>query len=101
MRGQCISCALYLPSPSAAPQRRKPSSSSLSSIGRLTLAQGTLDLTLHGTYTNLATGATAGASTASISEETLALAIDYGSTDQAQVGLGLAFSVSPGAPHVP
>lgn len=76
----------------------------------LTLPRGTLDLVLHGTYHNWATGApeaplgdprpffcALSCSFASISGETLALAIDYGSTDQAQVGLGLAFPINPGA----
>src|SRR5882762_7763744 len=70
----------------------------------LTLPRGTLDLVLHGTYHNWAAGAPGAglgdprpAGLASISGETLALAIDYGSTDQAQVGLGLAFPINPGA----
>ncbi len=63
----------------------------------ITLARGAVDLTLHGTYTNWGTGATAGGGPSSLSGETLALGADFGATDQAQLGLGVALPINPGA----
>jgi hypothetical protein len=57
----------------------------------LTLPQGRVDLTLHGTYTNWSGGGS------SIDGETLAAGIDYGVSDKVQVGLAAAFPVAPGA----
>jgi hypothetical protein len=63
----------------------------------ITLARGAVDLTVHGTYTNWATGAAAGAGPSSLAGETLALGADFGATDQAQLGLGVALPINPGA----
>src|SRR5216684_8440396 len=63
----------------------------------ITLARGAIDLTVHGTYTNWATGAAAGAGPSSLAGETLALGADFGATDQAQLGLGVALPINPGA----
>src|SRR5216683_25982 len=63
----------------------------------LTLPRGTLDLTLHGTYTNWGTGNTAGGGPSSLDGETLALGTDLGVTDQVQLGLGTALPINPGA----
>ena len=63
----------------------------------ITLARGAIDLTVHGTYTNWATGAPAGTGPSSLAGETLALGADFGATDQAQFGLGVALPINPGA----
>ena len=63
----------------------------------LTLPRGKVDLTLHGTYTNWGTGASAGGVPGSLTGETLAMGIDFGATDQAQLGLGVALPINPGA----
>jgi hypothetical protein len=63
----------------------------------ITLARGAIDLTVHGTYTNWATGASTGAGPSSLAGETLALGADFGATDQAQLGFGLALPINPGA----
>jgi hypothetical protein len=63
----------------------------------ITLARGAIDLTVHGTYTNWATGAAAGAAPSSFAGETLALGADFGVTDKAQLGLGVALPINPGA----
>lgn len=60
----------------------------------LTLPRGAVDLTLHGTYTNFGSGATGAASATG---ETLALGVDFGASDQAQLGFGLALPINPGA----
>jgi hypothetical protein len=57
----------------------------------LTLPEGRLDLTLHGTYTNWSGGGT------SLDGETLAAGIDYGVSDKVQLGLAAAFPINPGA----
>jgi hypothetical protein len=57
----------------------------------LTLPEGRLDLTLHGTYTNWSGGGS------SIDGETLAAGIDYGASDKVQLGLAAAFPINPGA----
>src|SRR5260370_20141204 len=61
----------------------------------ITLARGAIDLTVHGTYTNWATGASTGAGPSSLAGETLALGADFGATDQAQLGFGLALPINP------
>src|SRR5258708_12492888 len=63
----------------------------------ITLARGAIDLTVTGTYTNWATGAPAGTGPSSLAGETLALGADFGATDQAQLGLGVALPINPGA----
>lgn len=63
----------------------------------ITLPQGRLDLTLHGTYTNWGNSSSAGAGPSSLTGETLALGADFGPTDQIQLGLGLALPINPGA----
>jgi hypothetical protein len=63
----------------------------------ITLARGAIDLTVHGTYTNWATGASASTGLSSLAGETLALGADFGATDQAQLGLGVALPINPGA----
>jgi hypothetical protein len=62
----------------------------------VTLRRGAFDLTLHGTYTNWATG-TLAAGPLSLSGETLAIGADFGTTDTAQFGIAAAFPVEPGA----
>lgn len=57
----------------------------------LTLPEGRLDLTLHGTYTNWSIAGS------SLDGETLAAAIDYGASDRVQLGLAAAFPINPGA----
>jgi hypothetical protein len=56
-----------------------------------------VDLTLHGTYTNWGTGSAVGVSTISLAGETLAWGVDFGATDQVQLGLAMAFPINPGA----
>jgi hypothetical protein len=63
----------------------------------ITLARGAIDLTLHGTYTNWGTGATVFGAPGSLTGETLALGADFGVNDQAQLGLGVALPINPGA----
>src|SRR5258708_5942499 len=62
-----------------------------------TLPQGKVDLTLHGTYTNWGNGSTAGVGPASLDGETLALGVDFGATDQFQLGFVVALPIHPGA----
>jgi len=62
-----------------------------------TLPQGKVDLTLHGTYTNWGNGSAAGAGPASLEGETLALGVDFGATDQFQLGFVVALPIHPGA----
>ena len=84
--------ALFLCATAASAQEIKPI------IDRpITLPRGALELTLHGTYTNWATGISAGAGPSSVDGETLALGIDFGATDQVQLGLGAALPIHPGA----
>jgi hypothetical protein len=63
----------------------------------ITLPSGTLDFTLHGTYTNwtVAFGPTIGRIT--YAGETLAFGIDYGAFEGVQVGLAVALPIHPGA----
>jgi len=63
----------------------------------ITLPEGGLDLTLHGTYTNWGNSSSAGGGSSSLTGETLALGADFGATDQVQLGLGLALPINPGA----
>jgi hypothetical protein len=64
----------------------------------VTLPRGALDLTLHGTYTNLASGATPGSDVPSTyTGETLAFGVDYGAGEQVQLGLAVALPIHPGA----
>jgi hypothetical protein len=63
----------------------------------ITLARGAIDVTLHGTYTNWGNGSAAGGGPSSLTGETLALGADFGATDQAQLGLGVALPINPGA----
>jgi hypothetical protein len=62
----------------------------------LTLTQGKLDLTLHGTYTNWTRRDLAGNGFLSPAGETLAAAADFGATDALQLGLGVAVPIHPG-----
>ena len=62
----------------------------------VTLPQGKLELTLHGTYTNWGSNQSAGGGYYSMSGETLALGADFGATDKVQLGLGLALPINPG-----
>src|SRR4051812_32992586 len=62
----------------------------------LTLPRGTVDLALQGTYSNWANGP-AGTVPATLAGESLALGIDFGATDQAQLGLAVSFPINPGA----
>ena len=57
----------------------------------LTLPSGSVDLTLHGTYTNWDTGG------GTLDGETLAAGVDFGATDQVELGLALALPINPGA----
>jgi len=61
----------------------------------LTLQRGAVDLTLHGAYTNWATGGLGG-SGRSADGETLAASADVGVTDQVQFGVAVALPVNPG-----
>ena len=61
----------------------------------LTLPRGTVEITVHGTYTNWAGNAVGTLS--SIDGETLALGADFGVSDRVQLGLGVALPVNPGA----
>jgi hypothetical protein len=61
----------------------------------ITLPRGAIDVTLHGTYTNW-DGGLLGLSSA-LTGETLALGLDFGATDQVQLGLGVALPINPGA----
>jgi hypothetical protein len=63
----------------------------------ITLPRGALELTLHGAYSNWGTGSSLGGGPGSLTGETLALGLDYGATDQAQLGLGVALPINPGA----
>jgi hypothetical protein len=63
----------------------------------ITLARGAVDLTVHGTYTNWGNASAAGGAPSSLTGETLALGVDFGATDQAQLGLGVALPINPGA----
>src|ERR1700682_4118609 len=63
----------------------------------ITLARGAVDLTVHGTYTNWAMGASTGGGPSSLAGETLALGADFGATDETQLGLGVALPINPGA----
>jgi hypothetical protein len=60
----------------------------------ITLPRGAVEVTLHGTYTNWASGVLGSNSYAG---ETLALGLDFGATDQVQLGLGVALPINPGA----
>src|SRR5215470_3640123 len=62
-----------------------------------TLPQGKVDFTLHGTYTNWGSGSTAGAGPGSLQGETLAFGVDFGATDQLQLGFTVAAPIHPGA----
>src|SRR5262245_4469069 len=63
-----------------------------------TLPKGAVDLTLHGTYTNWGTSFFAGGGgPTSLAGETLAWGVDYGATDQVQLGLAMALPINPGA----
>ena len=62
----------------------------------ITLPQGKVDLTLHGTYTNWSSGVF-GLTAGSFDGETLALGVDVGATDRVQLGLGVALPIHPGA----
>ena len=62
----------------------------------ITLPQGNIDLTLHGTYTNWGNGLF-GLTPGSIDGETVAIGADFGATDQVQLGLGVALPIHPGA----
>jgi hypothetical protein len=62
----------------------------------VTLPSGALDLTLHGTYTNLASGATPGSEVPStFTGATLAFGVDYGAGDRVQLGLAVALPIDP------
>src|SRR5690242_842303 len=61
----------------------------------VTLPQGKIDLTLHGTYTDWANGLFG--QTQAVDGETLSLGVDIGATDGFQLGLGLALPIHPGA----
>jgi hypothetical protein len=62
----------------------------------MTLPRGALDLTLQGTYTNLASGATPGSDVpGTFTGATLAFAVDYGVGDQVQLGLAVALPIDP------
>jgi hypothetical protein len=58
------------------------------------LAPGAVDLTVHGTFTDWRKAAAAGRP---LNGETLALGADFGATDEAQLGLGVALPINPGA----
>jgi hypothetical protein len=62
----------------------------------LTLPRGRVDLTLHGTYTNWASGA-GGLIPTSLAGESLALGVDFGASDRVQPGLAIALPIDPGA----
>jgi len=61
----------------------------------LTLPQGGLEVTLHGTYSNWSSTAFGGGD--SLDGETLALGLDYGLSDSAQLGIAVALPINPGA----
>ena len=61
----------------------------------VTLPQGKIDLTLHGTYTDWGNGIFG--ETQAVDGETLAFGVDIGATDGFQFGLGLALPIHPGA----
>jgi hypothetical protein len=61
----------------------------------LVLRRGAADLTLHGTYTNWSSSAVGG--TNDLDGETLALGLDFGVGDRAQLGLATALPINPGA----
>ncbi|HZR10236.1 MAG TPA: hypothetical protein VFA79_16745 [Myxococcales bacterium] len=60
-----------------------------------TLPRGALELTLNGNYSNWG-GSTLGL-TGSVSGETLAFGADFGTTDEVQLGIAVAFPIDPGA----
>src|SRR2546430_17620954 len=60
----------------------------------ITLPQGKLDLTLHGTYSDWSAS---GAGPNPVTGESLALGLDVGATDLLQFGLAVALPVHPGA----
>lgn len=59
----------------------------------MTLTRGALDLTLHGTYTDWGSSVAAGVG---VSGGTIALGLDYGASDRAQLGVALALPAHPG-----
>ncbi len=59
----------------------------------LTLRGGSVDLTLHGGYTSSASAA----GSSSFDGETVALGVDFGVTDQVQLGVAGALPIHPGA----
>ena len=61
----------------------------------MTLPRGAIDVTLHGTYTNW-DGSLLGLNSA-LTGETIALGLDFGATDQVQLGVGVALPINPGA----
>src|SRR5215813_5023683 len=61
----------------------------------ITLPRGSVDTTLHFTYTNWSS--LLGLGNLTLEGETLALGLDYGATDTIQLGIGLAFPINPGA----
>jgi len=61
----------------------------------ITLPQGKIDFTLHGTYTDWHNGLFG--LTQALDGETLALGVDYGAADRIQLGVGLAVPIHPGA----
>ena len=62
----------------------------------ITLRQGAVDLTVHGTYTNWS-GTAVAIPASSFSGESLALGVDFGATDRVQPGFAIAMPVEPGA----
>lgn len=62
-----------------------------------TLPRGALEVTLHGTYTNWATGVTADLSPVAVAGETLSAGLDFGATDGVQVGVATSLPIHPGA----
>jgi hypothetical protein len=60
----------------------------------ITLPQGSIDVTLHGTYTSWASNVLG---PNSLDGETLALGLDFGASDQVQLGLGVVLPINPGA----
>jgi len=81
--------ALVLCGTAASAQRLEPL------ISRpLVLPRGAFDLTLHGTYTNWSSSAPGAIA---LDGETLALGVDFGIGDRAQLGLATALPINPGA----
>ncbi|HET7784753.1 MAG TPA: hypothetical protein VFL36_02180 [Myxococcales bacterium] len=63
----------------------------------VTLPRGAVDATLHGTYTNWATGSVAGVTSTTLTGETLSFGLDFGASDRVQLGLATALPINPGA----